>query len=117
MNSATGLRPPTNGKTTLKASENSAAASADGSKLVATSYGGNLYTWQAVPRLSIGKSNSDLIVWWPSVSASSGYVLQTNLDFSAANWGDAGLPVNDDGTNKNISLPAPERNLFFQLKR
>ena len=89
------------------------ASSADGSKLVAALYGRGVYT--APPEILLGNSisNNNCILSWPSFA--TGFGLQTNGDVSTTNWSDAGLPVNDDGTNKSVTLPAPASNLFFRL--
>lgn len=93
----------------------SLASSADGSKLAAVAGGGGIYTWQAIPVPTVSSSTGNLAVSWLSTSASAGFTLQTNSDLTTTNWVDVGLPVNDDGTNKRLTLPASASHLFFRL--
>jgi hypothetical protein len=50
------------------------------------------------------------VVSWPVPSV--GYVLQTNTDLGAGNWGDYGGVV--DGTT--VMMGPPQGNLFFRLR-
>ena len=95
----------------------SVATSSDGSKLVATANGNLIYTWRAIPFLTIARSVGDLTVSWRSMSAALGYELEQNSDLTTTNWLNVGLPVNDDGTNRSVSLAETTSNSFFRLRR
>ncbi len=68
----------------------------------------------ALPALSITTSNSGALIKWLEAGTSAN-TLQTNSNLVTTNWTNAGLPVNDDGTNKSVTFPAPANNLFFRL--
>jgi photosystem II stability/assembly factor-like uncharacterized protein len=89
------------------------ASSSDGSSLAAV--GTAIYTWQYAPALACTNSNGTAIVSWPDSVYTNIFTLQTNGDLTTANWADAGLPVNDDGTNKSVTITPPPTNLFFRL--
>jgi hypothetical protein len=91
----------------------SVASSADGSELAVV--GGSVYAWQYAPVLSCVSSNGVAVVSWPDSVYTNIFTLQTNGDLTTANWTDAGLPVNDDGTNQSITISPPPTNLFFRL--
>ena len=77
-------------------------------------YGGAIYSWQYAPKLNVFSSNA-AVVTWPDSAYTNIFALQTNADVNTTNWVNVSLPVNDDGTNKSVTLPAPANNLFFRL--
>ena len=94
---------------------NAVASSADGSRLVAMAASGQIYTWQYAPVLGCVSSNGAAVVSWPDSVYTNLFTLQTNGDLTTTNWADAGLPVNDDGTNQSVTITPPSDNLFFRL--
>ena len=73
---------------------------------------GTLFALAPPVSLNISQSNSNYTIAWPSPS--TGFVLQTNGDLGASNWGDDDTAT-DDGTSKSISHPALGGRLFFRL--
>jgi sugar lactone lactonase YvrE len=64
--------------------------------------------------LSLRCSGSDILVLWPS--AATGMSLQQNSDLGKPDgWHTCGFNVNDDGTNKSITVSSPTDTLFFRL--
>ena len=66
------------------------------------------------PRLIITHSGNNVIVSWPSPS--TGFVLQQTSDLKTT-WTTSGYSINDDGTNKSITITNPTGNLFFRLQQ
>lgn len=100
---------------TPTANWSSVASSADGSKLVATMYNGLIYTWQYKPILCLSSFQTNLVASWASSLFATGYVLQQNSDLASTNWATVGLTVNDDGTNKSVTLSPLIGNNYFRL--
>jgi hypothetical protein len=96
---------------------NAVASSADGSRLVAMAASGQIYTWQYAPVLSCVSSNGAAVVSWPDSVYTNIFTLQTNGDLTTANWANAGLPVNDNGTNQSVTITPLSTNLFFRLSQ
>ena len=71
-------------------------------------------TVPSAPKLSVQRSATNTLVFaWPSSAA--GYRLQTNASLVATNWGTFTNAPAIVGSNNQITLPAPHRNLFFRL--
>ena len=43
--------------------------------------------------------------------------LQQNGDLTTSDWAEVGSAVNDDGTNKSVSVDWPAGSQFFRLKK
>jgi hypothetical protein len=70
----------------------------------------------SIPSLNLNSSGAGLFVSWPS--ASPGWSLQQNPNLTTANWlpsGYTGYSINDDTTNKSLTMPVTPENLFFRL--
>jgi len=93
----------------------SVASSADGSKLVAAVKNGGIYTWHAIPALNISIFNTDLVLAWPSNSASSGFMLQQNSDLATANWTDLAVALTVTNQQYQATLSAPPGSVFYRL--
>lgn len=53
------------------------------------------------------------VISWPSPSA--GFILQQKADLSTTNWIAAPQTVNDNGTNRFITVNSPNGNRFYRL--
>jgi hypothetical protein len=76
------------------------------------------YETQSAPRsiLSIMRSGSNIILLWPS-AGTSGLVLQQSSDLtSPESWTPNTATVNDDGTNKSVTIPATDNMQFYRLR-
>ena len=93
----------------------SVASSADGNKLVAVVYGGQIYTSVGVPTLTITYSGNKAIVSWPSPS--TGFTLQTNSNLATSSWVNYGDTLGDNGTIKTVTNSPPTGTLFFRLQQ
>jgi hypothetical protein len=70
----------------------------------------------SIPTLNINPVGYGILVSWPSVLA--GWSLQQISDLTKTNWlpsGYTGYSINDDGTNKSLTMPTAPENLFFRL--
>ena len=67
-----------------------------------------------LPSLSITQSDTNVTVSWPSDA--EGFALQQKGDFTT-NWVSVSADINDDGTNKSVSLPATNSAPMFRLRR
>lgn len=68
------------------------------------------------PTLTISHVGGNIIVSWPSPS--TGFTLEQNSNVGAPGWVTSGYTINDDGTNKSITILGPTSgNLFFRLKQ
>ena len=68
------------------------------------------------PVLSVISLGNNVSVEWPSTSA--GWSLQETVNLTNSNWlpsGFDGWPIADNGTNKFLTQPVMESNLFFRL--
>ena len=68
------------------------------------------------PKTTVKIKGKNLRVAWPSISP--GWSLQENPDLTKTSWlpsGYGGYPIADDGTNKSLTLPRQNGNLFFRL--
>lgn len=92
------------------------ASSGDGSKLVAVASGGLIYTWQPPP-LAIALSGAYAILSWPSLTSTTGFLLQQNPDLAPAHWTlVADTPTVRNGQNLVI-VPTTSVRSFFRLTR
>ena len=67
------------------------------------------------PLLSITRSNSNVIVFWPLPS--TGFVLQENPVINTTNWTDVGTSPTTNGPNLQVLVPSPLGNRFYRLKK
>jgi hypothetical protein len=68
------------------------------------------------PLLTITHSDNSVIISWPSPS--TGFALQQNNNVTVTNgWSGYGGTINDNGTNKSVTLTSPPGNWFFRLKK
>jgi hypothetical protein len=68
------------------------------------------------PTLAIKHQGKNVRIAWPSISP--GWSLQENPDMTKTNWlpsGYGGYTTADDGTNKSLTLPFSNGNLFYRL--
>jgi len=67
------------------------------------------------PLLIITRSGNSVIVSWPSPS--DDWTLQENGNLANSNgWSGYGGTVNDNSTNKSVTISPPTGNWFFRLK-
>jgi photosystem II stability/assembly factor-like uncharacterized protein len=93
----------------------SAACSADGSRLVAVSAvsGGQIYTGQSSPLLSLTPSGTNLVLSWPSTV--TGFQLQQNFVLGTSVWSNVVNSVlTTNGQNQVIVSPT-NRQAFYRL--
>jgi hypothetical protein len=93
----------------------SAASSADGSRLVAVSAvsGGQIYTGQSSPLLSLTLSGTNLVLSWPSTV--TGFHLQQNSVLGTSVWSNVMNSVlTTNGQNQVIVSPT-NRQTFYRL--
>ncbi|MBE0544944.1 MAG: hypothetical protein IH623_26700 [Verrucomicrobia bacterium] len=76
-------------------------------------YVARLYGDIVPPSLNITRSNSFVIISWPS--AATGFEVQQNTNLSAGNWTTPTETVTDNGTTKSISVGPSPGNRFFRL--
>ncbi len=70
----------------------------------------------STPALKLVHSGATIKVSWPAVSP--GWSLQQKPELNESHWGPSGYGgyfIIDDGTNKNLTMPAKPGNLFFRL--
>jgi hypothetical protein len=91
------------------------ASSADATKMVAAATAGGIYTWRAAPSVHLSVVNTNLLLSWPSNSASAGFVLQQSLDLTATNWADVPVPSTLSNEEYQSTLPAPSGVAFYRL--
>jgi sugar lactone lactonase YvrE len=63
--------------------------------------------------LSITRAGGNVILWWPSAAA--GLTLEQSSDVTPNSWSVSGYPIQDDGTNRTVTLGPPAGNQFFRL--
>ena len=68
---------------------------------------------EALPSVSIARSNAFVIVSWPSPS--TGFVLEQNTDLKTTNWITPSETVTDSGTIRFITVSPAPGNRFFRL--
>lgn len=66
-----------------------------------------------LPRLTLKRSGTDVIVSWPAIWTS--WSLQQNTGLDPGGWTGFGGPVGNDGTTKTVTNTAPAGNRFFRL--
>jgi sugar lactone lactonase YvrE len=67
-----------------------------------------------LPAMSITGSAIRVIVSWPSLF--TGFALQQNSDLgNASGWSTASYSINDDGTNRSVTISSPVGNQFYRL--
>ena len=67
------------------------------------------------PLLRIADTVSDsVLVSW--ISPSTGYILETNANLATNTWLEYVGAINDNGTNKSVTISPPVGNLFFRLR-
>jgi hypothetical protein len=70
-----------------------------------------------LPPLSVLRSGSDVMVSWRSID-SSGFALEHATALGTpTTWVTNTTTVNDDGTNKSVTLPTTDGPRFFRLHR
>jgi hypothetical protein len=66
------------------------------------------------PALTVTFVGSDtVVISWSSLV--TGFVLQQNSDLNTTNWSDFVGTVDDDGTNKSVTISLPAGSSFFRL--
>jgi hypothetical protein len=70
-----------------------------------------------LPELSVLRSASDVLVSWPSVDTASFALEHSGTLDTMAIWVTNSSSVNDDGTNKSVTLPGTNSTQFFRLRR
>jgi len=65
------------------------------------------------PSLKIAPAGGNFAVSWPS--SATNFMLQKNLTLNSQTWSNFNGTVNDDGTNKSVSVIPAAGNAFFRL--
>src|SRR5262245_34645774 len=65
------------------------------------------------PLLTITRSGSTVTISWPSPS--TGFDLQETRNLGSPNWTGSVLTINDNGTTKSVTIPAPIGSRFYRL--
>jgi uncharacterized repeat protein (TIGR03803 family) len=101
-------------------SQPEASPTLSGNVLYSTTYSGGMtgngtvfHVYLKIPTLNIipPSGTNSLSVFWPSTF--TGFVLQKNNNLRTTNWIPVTQPVNDDGTNKSVTLPGPLTGALF----
>ena len=66
-----------------------------------------------LPRLTLKRAGTNVIVSWPAIWA--GWSLQQNTNLSTATWTSFGGTLGNDGTTKTATNTPPLTNRFFRL--
>lgn len=66
-------------------------------------------------RLSIARSNNNMVVSWPI--APTGFVLQAATNLTSPTWSNVGSPVSVISNQNSVTLPATDTQRFFRLQR
>lgn len=69
-----------------------------------------------LPALSVLRSGNQLTVSWPSPNT-DGFVVEQTSSAIGGNWVSNSASVNDDGTNRWVSVPATNNGGFFRLRK
>ncbi|PYJ08935.1 MAG: hypothetical protein DME25_00085 [Verrucomicrobia bacterium] len=67
------------------------------------------------PPLTVTRSGANVVISWPSVSAS--WTLQQSTGLPATNWTDVPATPTDNGVVRRLTLPAPAGNCFYRLRK
>ena len=70
----------------------------------------------ALPALSVLRSDTQVMVSWPSVDTAGFALEQASTLATPAGWVTA-AGITDDGTNKSVTIPGTNRAQFFRLRR
>ena len=70
-----------------------------------------------LPELSVRRSGADVMVSWPSADTAGFALEQAGTLAAPPSWITNSATVNDDGTNKSVTLPATNTSQFFRLRR
>lgn len=74
------------------------------------------YQNQPRPILTIARSGSNITLRWPSAGTSE-VILETSQDLTTPeSWTPTEATINDDGTNRFVTLPATNNAQFFRLR-
>lgn len=66
------------------------------------------------PRLTIAKSNNNVIISWPT--SSGNFTLESKADLNSATWTPVGLAPTINGANYQVIVPIGTGNRFFRLR-
>ena len=69
-----------------------------------------------LPELSVRRSGVDVMVSWPSADTAGFALEQAGTLAAPPSWITNSATVNDDGTNKSVTLPATNSPQFFRLR-
>ena len=94
------------------------ASSADGARVVAATYGGQIFTRSnpvVSARLSIALPEDQVILSW--LIPSTTFVLQQTPSLAQPNWADVDVQptLNYTNLNQELTLPAPSGPMFYRL--
>src|SRR5258708_39792115 len=70
----------------------------------------------ALPALSMLRSDTDVVVSWPSADTARFALEQAGTLAAPATWVSNTASVGDDGTNKSVTLPPTNSAQFFRLR-
>ena len=70
-----------------------------------------------LPTLSLLSSRTNVMVSWPSTNTADFTLEQSGPLANPATWVPNSSSIDDDGTNKSVTLPATNSPQFFRLRR
>jgi len=70
---------------------------------------------QSPPTLTIMRTNSNVVLSWPSTAV--GFTLQQTPTLVAASWGPVNMVPTDDGVTKRVTVPITNSQSFYRLTR
>jgi hypothetical protein len=91
------------------------ACSADGNKMAATvSYQGLIYVLKSGPSLRIARSDTNVVISWPSYV--TGFGLQECADAGTSSWADVLEQPTVTNVENQVSVPGTQTQRFYRLR-
>ena len=65
------------------------------------------------PLVTITRTGNTVVISWSS--SSTGFGVQETASLGSPTWASLGQTINDNGTTKSVTIPAPVGNKFYRL--
>lgn len=65
------------------------------------------------PLVTITRTGNTVVISWPSPS--TGFGAQETASLGSPSWANVSQTINDNGTTKSVTIPAPVGNKFYRL--